>query len=167
MDQTVATADTPPVVLGRMPAPFVQSMRPALRHVAPAQSVVCCVSVEQTLQALQTVLAEVLIKPRPWQMLLSPPSSSKLLYNGSGRDNHLQLRDSTCVNCRPGKLLRFEIGPGGIQMHDGQPIGADLKYVGAANQRRGRADACSKVVLNSFVSQALQRPSALYLKHFQ
>ncbi|KAL3143993.1 hypothetical protein ABBQ32_003801 [Trebouxia sp. C0010 RCD-2024] len=77
MDQTVATADTPPVVLGRMPAPFVQSMGPALR---------------------------------------------------------------------PGKLLRFEIGPGGIQMHDGQPLGADLKYVGVANQRRGRADACSKVL---------------------
>lgn len=42
MDQTVATADTPPVVLGRMPAPFVQSMGPALRHVAAAiLSVVC------------------------------------------------------------------------------------------------------------------------------
>lgn len=34
MDQTVATADTPPVVLGRMPAPFAQSMGSALRHVA-------------------------------------------------------------------------------------------------------------------------------------
>lgn len=77
MDQTVATADTPPVVLGRMPAPFAQSMGSALR---------------------------------------------------------------------PGKLLRFEIGPGGIQMQDGQPTGADLKFVGAANQRRGRADACSKVL---------------------
>ena len=34
MDQTVATADTPPVVLGRMPAHFVESMAAALRHVA-------------------------------------------------------------------------------------------------------------------------------------
>lgn len=30
-------------------------------------------------------------------------------------------------------------------MLDGHPIGADLKFVGAANQRRGRADVCSKV----------------------
>lgn len=34
MDQTVATADTPPVVLGRMPAHFVESMGTALRQVA-------------------------------------------------------------------------------------------------------------------------------------
>ena len=34
MDQTVATADTPPVVLGRMPAHFAESMGAALRHVA-------------------------------------------------------------------------------------------------------------------------------------
>ena len=34
MDQTVATADNPPVVLGRMPAHFVQTMAAALRHVA-------------------------------------------------------------------------------------------------------------------------------------
>lgn len=33
-DQTVATADTPPVVLGRMPAQFVESMGAALRCVA-------------------------------------------------------------------------------------------------------------------------------------
>ena len=33
MDQTVATADSPPVVLGRMPAHFAQSMGAALRHV--------------------------------------------------------------------------------------------------------------------------------------
>lgn len=31
MDQTVATADTPPVVLGRMPVQFVESMGAALR----------------------------------------------------------------------------------------------------------------------------------------
>ena len=34
MDQTVATADTRPVVLGRMPAHFAESMGAALRHVA-------------------------------------------------------------------------------------------------------------------------------------
>ena len=45
MDQTVATADHPPVVLGRMPTPFVQSMSPALRHVPATQHPVCCVRV--------------------------------------------------------------------------------------------------------------------------
>ncbi|DBA86304.1 TPA: hypothetical protein ACH3X2_005543 [Trebouxia sp. C0005] len=76
MDQTVATADSPPVVLGQMPHDFVQKM-------------------------------------------------------GSG--------------LRPGKLLRFDIGPGGLQMQHGQPTGADLKFTGVANQRRGRADVYSKV----------------------
>lgn len=51
-------------------------------------------------------------------------------------------------------------------MHDGQPLGADLKYVGVANQRRGRADACSKVAINSYIPQALQHLIALPLKHF-
>ena len=37
MDQTVGTADSPPVVLGRMPAQFVQSMGSALRHVSYCQ----------------------------------------------------------------------------------------------------------------------------------
>ena len=57
------------------------------------------------------------------------------------------MRVSCKSNCRPGKLLKFDIGQGGIQMHDGHPIGADLKFVGAANQRRGRADTCSKVII--------------------
>ncbi len=30
-------------------------------------------------------------------------------------------------------------------MQDGQPSGADLKFTGVANQRRGRADVYSKV----------------------
>ena len=47
--------------------------------------------------------------------------------------------------CRPGKLLKFDIGDRGIQLQDGQPVGADLRYTGLANQRRGRADSCSKV----------------------
>ena len=32
-----------------------------------------------------------------------------------------------------------------MQFKDGEPVGADLHFEGAANQRRGRADACSKV----------------------
>lgn len=47
--------------------------------------------------------------------------------------------------CRPGRLLKFDIGSGGIQVQGGQPTGADLQYSGLANQRRGRADSCSKV----------------------
>ncbi len=53
---------------------------------------------------------------------------------------------TSCLYCRPGKLLRFDIGPGGLQMQHGQPSGADLKFTGVANQRRGRADVYSKVL---------------------
>ena len=51
-------------------------------------------------------------------------------------------------------------------MHDGHPVGADLKFVGAANQRRGRADVCSKVIVvvelntNSIVRQVCGFPSS-------
>ncbi|KAL4439876.1 hypothetical protein ABPG75_002877 [Micractinium tetrahymenae] len=47
---------------------------------------------------------------------------------------------------RPGKLLKFVIGPGGITFQDGQPTGADLHFAGPANQRRGRADSISKII---------------------
>ena len=53
---------------------------------------------------------------------------------------------TSCLCCRPGKLLRFDIGPGGLQIQHGQPLGADLKFTGVANQRRGRADVYSKVL---------------------
>ena len=52
----------------------------------------------------------------------------------------------SCLYCRPGKLLRFDIGPGGLPTQHGQPTGADLKFTGVANQRRGRADVYSKVL---------------------
>lgn len=91
MDQTVATADSPPVVLGQMPQDFVQKL-------------------------------------------------------GSG--------------LRPGKLLRFDVGPGGLQTQHGQPTGADLKFTGVANQRRGRADVYSKVL---FQYLARRDPNAIAL----
>ena len=47
---------------------------------------------------------------------------------------------------RPGRLLRFALGPSGVTFMEGSPVGADLKYVGVANQRRGRADALSKIL---------------------
>ena len=50
------------------------------------------------------------------------------------------------MDCRPGKLLRFDIGPGGMHIQCGQPTGADLVFTGVANQRRGRADVYSKVI---------------------
>ena len=61
---------------------------------------------------------------------------------------HIQTPESTenegrC--CRPGRLLRCSVGARGIQLVDGEPTGADLKYEGLANQRRGRADVISKV----------------------
>lgn len=33
-----------------------------------------------------------------------------------------------------------------MQVVDGQPVAADLRFEGASNQRRGRADACSKIL---------------------
>ena len=40
MDQTVATADNPPVVLGQMPHEFVQSMGVGLRYLDTGASLV-------------------------------------------------------------------------------------------------------------------------------
>ena len=45
-----------------------------------------------------------------------------------------------------GRLLRFRLGSGGIQFREGTPVGADLHYVGVANQRRGRSDSLSKIL---------------------
>lgn len=50
---------------------------------------------------------------------------------------------------RPGRLLRFSLGADGIRFEGGRPAGADLKYEGPANQRRGRADAFSKVLFQA------------------
>eukprot|EP00887_Chlorella_sp_A99_P000428 scaffold17.g428.t1 len=55
---------------------------------------------------------------------------------------------------RPGRLLRFAIGPGGFQFRDGQPVGADLHFLGPANQRRGRADSLSKIVFQHLARTA-------------
>lgn len=49
--------------------------------------------------------------------------------------------------CRPGKLLRFSIHEGGIQLKDGEPQHVDLCFEGIANQRRGRVDLWTKVLL--------------------
>uniref|UniRef100_A0A1D1ZPW4 Snurportin-1 n=1 Tax=Auxenochlorella protothecoides TaxID=3075 RepID=A0A1D1ZPW4_AUXPR len=46
----------------------------------------------------------------------------------------------------PGTLLRFELGPGGFTLLDGCPVGADLRLLGVAGARRGRADTLSKVL---------------------
>lgn len=46
----------------------------------------------------------------------------------------------------PGTLLRFELGPGGFTLLDGRPVGADLRLLGVAGARRGRADTLSKVL---------------------
>jgi len=52
---------------------------------------------------------------------------------------------------RPGRLLRFALAGGGLDMGpDGCPTGADLRYEGPANQRRAKADTLSKVRLNVF-----------------
>ena len=48
-------------------------------------------------------------------------------------------------HCRPGRLLKFALAGGSLRWQGGQPAGAALTYVGAANQRKGRADTFSKV----------------------
>ena len=56
---------------------------------------------------------------------------------------------------RPGMLLRFAIGDAGMQIVDGRPVSADIKYIGAANQRRGGADSFTKIL---FQYQARRAP---------
>lgn len=46
----------------------------------------------------------------------------------------------------PGMLLRFELGPGGFMLQEGKPVGADLRLLGSAGSRRGRADSMSKML---------------------
>lgn len=51
---------------------------------------------------------------------------------------------------RPGRLLRFSLLDGGLRFdRAGRPAGADLRYEGPANARRGRADAVSKVMFQA------------------
>jgi hypothetical protein len=52
---------------------------------------------------------------------------------------------------RPGRLLRFTIGQGGIFFKEGQPVGADLQYVGPAGHRRVIADTFSKIMFQAAV----------------
>eukprot|EP00955_Chlamydomonas_euryale_P082025 363662-Chlamydomonas_euryale.AAC.25 len=59
---------------------------------------------------------------------------------------------------RPGRLLRFAVGDGGLIFHEGKPAGADLKYLGPGNQRRGRADQFSKVRRKICPQQNLPAP---------
>lgn len=47
---------------------------------------------------------------------------------------------------RNGRLLRFSVRNGGLNLRDGELIGAELQFEGLVNQRRGRADMCSKIV---------------------
>lgn len=48
---------------------------------------------------------------------------------------------------KAGLLLRFRVGPGGFYLgEDGMPVGADLQWVGVANQRRAAADLYSRIV---------------------
>lgn len=62
---------------------------------------------------------------------------------------------------RNGKLLRFTIREGGLQLKDGLPVGADLQFEGMGNQRRGRADTYSKIIF-----QHLARTQPILLSHF-
>ncbi|KAG1677386.1 hypothetical protein FOA52_010766 [Chlamydomonas sp. UWO 241] len=54
--------------------------------------------------------------------------------------------EANAQHLRPGRLLRFTLGDGGLTFHEGRPAGADLRYEGPGNQRRGRADTFSKIM---------------------
>ncbi|KAF5178268.1 snurportin-1, partial [Thalictrum thalictroides] len=45
---------------------------------------------------------------------------------------------------RPGSLVRFAVGDGGMRFFDGKLEAADLQYVGKANRARASADSNSK-----------------------
>ncbi len=83
-----------------------------------------------------------------------------------------QFVEKVGAKLKPGRLLKFILGAGGVQFsssslppsssfelgsnsggaggghvqEDVVPVGADLKFVGVANQRRGRADTLSKIL---------------------
>lgn len=67
------------------------------------------------------------------------------------------------------RVLRDPPVQGGITFSEGRPVGADLHYEGLANQRRGRADAFSKIMFQYSVRrqpitledvlESIQRPS--------
>ncbi|KXZ49130.1 hypothetical protein GPECTOR_23g59 [Gonium pectorale] len=61
----------------------------------------------------------------------------------------------------PGRLLRFSIRQGGITFHEGRPAGADLHYEGPGQQRRGRADAFSKILFQRMARTAPLTAEAL------
>lgn len=63
--------------------------------------------------------------------------------------------DKISPGLRAGRLLRFALGPGGIQFHDSRPCGADLTYLGLVNQRRSKADCFTKIL---FQHQARRNP---------
>ena len=58
---------------------------------------------------------------------------------------HMSSTQISLCTCRHGRLLKFALGPGSLQWQGGQPCGAQLTFLGAANQRKGRADTYSKV----------------------
>ena len=70
---------------------------------------------------------------------------------------------STGRALRPGRLLRFTIGDGGICFQEGRPAGADLQYVGPAGQRRVAADTFSKIMFQAAVrdGRAIGLPALL------
>jgi len=78
-----------------------------------------------------------------------------------------QFIEKVGTKLKPGRLLKFILGEGGIefssssnvssfsfevdnneqqQQEEMHPVGADLKFIGVANQRRGRADTLSKIL---------------------
>lgn len=61
-------------------------------------------------------------------------------------------RAGSAHKLEPGKLIRFAIGPGGIQFApDGVPAGADLRLLRLLNSRRARADAFSRILFQRHV----------------
>ncbi|KAL4524404.1 hypothetical protein Ndes2437B_g05176 [Nannochloris sp. 'desiccata'] len=74
-----------------------------------------------------------------------------------------QFVEKVGAKLKPGRLLKFTLGSGGVefsspikidnteqqqqqQQQEMHPVGADLKFIGVANQRRGRADTLSKIL---------------------
>eukprot|EP00850_Spirogloea_muscicola_P012292 SM000079S22410 [mRNA] locus=s79:78003:79786:- [translate_table: standard] len=54
--------------------------------------------------------------------------------------------EQNAKHLRSGTLLRFAIGEEGLSIVDGQPVAHDIVYQGLANQRRGGAHSCTKIL---------------------
>lgn len=148
-DGTVGTADDPPVNLGNLPSSFTAASNASLR--SPPLPPFAGASSSTFSWFLTCLCAHKTLK---WHFeTFCPARACNILFRDIFKEVLQRLVAEEIVWHRPGRLLRFSIREDGLDFHNGELIGADLHFEGLGNQRRGRADTCSKVSSSPFVSK--------------